>query len=134
MPGARFFLDGDRMIVALGNAGEERMYVVDASSQQTTSRLAITTSTQPILPARRCNSSRCPATNPARRNRPSSPKRSRSPSAPLPSTCTTSRCSPSRSASAALDDVYGVLGLDVLDQLRAYTFDYRTMRFSVKPE
>jgi hypothetical protein len=36
--------------------------------------------------------------------------------------------------SAALDDVYGVLGLDVLDQLRAYTFDYRTMRFSVKPE
>jgi hypothetical protein len=36
--------------------------------------------------------------------------------------------------SAALDDVYGVLGLDVLDQLRAYTFDYRAMRFSVKAE
>ena len=36
--------------------------------------------------------------------------------------------------SAALDDVYGVLGLDVLDQLQAYTFDYRFMRFSVKPE
>jgi hypothetical protein len=36
--------------------------------------------------------------------------------------------------SAALDDVYGVLGLDVLDQLRAYTFDYRTMRFSVRTE
>jgi hypothetical protein len=36
--------------------------------------------------------------------------------------------------SAALDDVYGVLGVDALDQLRAYTFDYRTMRFSVKPE
>jgi Aspartyl protease len=36
--------------------------------------------------------------------------------------------------SAALDDVYGVLGIDALDQLQAYTFDYRTMRFSVKPE
>ena len=36
--------------------------------------------------------------------------------------------------SAALDDVYGVLGVDALDQLKAYTFDYRTMRFSVKPE
>ena len=33
--GARFFLDGNRMIVALGKTGEERMYVVDASSQQT---------------------------------------------------------------------------------------------------
>jgi hypothetical protein len=36
--------------------------------------------------------------------------------------------------SAALDDVYGVLGIDALDQLEAYTFDYRTMRFSVRPE
>jgi hypothetical protein len=36
--------------------------------------------------------------------------------------------------SAALDDVYGLLGVDALDQLPAYTFDYRTMRFSVKPE
>jgi hypothetical protein len=30
--------------------------------------------------------------------------------------------------------VYGLLGLDVLDQLRSYTFDYRTMHFSVKAE
>lgn len=36
--------------------------------------------------------------------------------------------------SAALDDVYGVLGIDALQQLGSYTFDYRTMRFSVKPE
>jgi hypothetical protein len=35
---------------------------------------------------------------------------------------------------AARDDVYGVLGVDALDQLKAYTFDYRTMRFSVRPE
>ena len=32
--------------------------------------------------------------------------------------------------SAARDDVYGVIGIDGLDQLKSYTFDYRTMRFS----
>ena len=32
--------------------------------------------------------------------------------------------------SAARDDVYGVIGIDGLDQLNSYTFDYRTMRFS----
>jgi hypothetical protein len=36
--------------------------------------------------------------------------------------------------SAALDDVYGLLGVDALDQLGSYTFDYRTMRFSVRQE
>ena len=36
--------------------------------------------------------------------------------------------------STALDDVYGLLGVDALDQLRAYTFDYRTMRFAVRTE
>jgi hypothetical protein len=36
--------------------------------------------------------------------------------------------------SAARDDVYGTLGIDALDQLGSYTFDYRTMRFSVKPQ
>jgi hypothetical protein len=35
---------------------------------------------------------------------------------------------------AALDDVYGVLGVDALEQLKSYTFDYRTMRFRVRPE
>jgi hypothetical protein len=34
----------------------------------------------------------------------------------------------------ALDDVYGVLGVDFLDQLKSYTFDYRTMRFGVTTE
>jgi hypothetical protein len=36
--------------------------------------------------------------------------------------------------SAARDDVYGVIGIDGLDQLNSYTFDYRTMRFSAKGE
>ena len=34
--------------------------------------------------------------------------------------------------SAALDDVYGVLGVDALDQMRSYTFDYENMRFRVE--
>ena len=33
---------------------------------------------------------------------------------------------------AALDDVYGVLGLDALDQLRSYTFDLKAMTLSVR--
>ncbi len=33
--------------------------------------------------------------------------------------------------SAANDDTYGTLGVDVLQQLASYTFNYRTMRFSV---
>lgn len=33
--------------------------------------------------------------------------------------------------SAANDDTYGTLGVDALQQFASYTFDYRTMRFSV---
>jgi len=36
--------------------------------------------------------------------------------------------------SAARDDVYGVIGIDGLDQLSSYTFDYRTMRFTATGE
>ena len=36
--------------------------------------------------------------------------------------------------SGTRDDVYGVLGIDALDQLKSYTFDYRTMRFSATGE
>jgi len=32
------------------------------------------------------------------------------------------------------DDVYGLLGIDTLEQLREYTFDFRTMRFGIRPE
>lgn len=35
---------------------------------------------------------------------------------------------------AALDEVYGVLGTDLLGQFKSYTFDYRTMRFAVTAE
>ena len=32
------------------------------------------------------------------------------------------------------DDVYGVIGIEGLDQLKSYTFDYRTMRSSASAE
>jgi Aspartyl protease len=36
--------------------------------------------------------------------------------------------------SDARDDIYGVIGIDGLDQLTSYTFDYRTMRFTASAE
>jgi len=36
--------------------------------------------------------------------------------------------------SSVRDDVYGLLGIDALDQLREYSFDFQTMRFSIRPE
>jgi len=36
--------------------------------------------------------------------------------------------------SAAVDDTYGTLGMDALDELKSYTFDYRTMRFAARPQ
>jgi hypothetical protein len=134
VPGARFFLDGDRMIVALGDAGQERMYVVDASSQQTflTSRYYDEHSAD--FAGQKMQLFTLPGHE-------SSPPQPAFVAETIPLAVGPSEVSAlymqvltQPLGSAALDDVYGVLGLDVLDQLRAYTFDYRTMRFSVKPE
>ncbi len=134
MPGARFFLDGDRMIVALGNAGEERMYVVDASSQQT------------YLTSRYYDEHSADFTGQKMQLFTLPGHESNQPQPAFVAETIPLAVGPTAVdvhyiqvltqplGSAALDDVYGVLGLDVLDQLRAYTFDYRTMRFSVKPE
>ena len=132
--GARFFLDGDQMIVALGAAPNERMFVVDAAGQQTyfTARYydehaeeferqkaelasiagAHASPAQPVYVAE---------------------------TLPLEIGATTVhvhyiRVFTQSLGSAALDDVYGVLGIDVLDQLRSYTFDYQSMRFSVSED
>jgi hypothetical protein len=132
--GAHFFLDGDQVIVALGSTGNERMFVVDAGGQQSylTSRYyaehASAFSGEPA----------------SRFSIPSDPSIPPQPAylaetVPLDVGGTMVRAHyvqvlAQPLGSAALDDVYGVLGIDVLDQLRSYTFDYRTMRFSVSPE
>lgn len=143
--GARFFLDGDQVIVALGTtsagapstearSGEERMYAVDAGGQQTylTSRyfdehmgdfasqkMELFTLPGPLV----------------------TPPQPAYVAETVPLTVGTTtvhvhylRVLTQPLGAAALDDVYGVLGVDALDQLGSYTFDYRTMRFSVKPE
>jgi hypothetical protein len=132
--GAHFFLDGDQVIVALGPVGSERMFVVDAGGQQSylTSRyyaehgdeFAGKPTSQFSIPS---DSSIPP--QPAYVAE----------SIPLDVGGTRVRAHyiqvlSQPLGSAALDDVYGVLGIDVLDQLRSYTFDYRTMRFTVTTE
>lgn len=145
--GTRFYLDGDQIIVGIrptlagtaqGGAqpesGEERMYTVDAGGQQTylTSRYFdehaadfLSLKMEPYTP----------------------PGYSSSPPQPsyvaetVPLTIGTTpikfhymRVLTQPLGSSALDDVYGILGVDALDQLGSYTFDYRTMRFSVTPQ
>jgi hypothetical protein len=131
--GAPFYLDGDRVIVALGKPGEERMFAIDAGGQQTylSSRYYaehaddFATAKRQLLPI---------------------PGAQSATQAPAPAyTADTVTLSVGNTpiqfhflqvwaepfGSAALDDTYGTLGMDALDELKSYTFDYRTMRFAV---
>lgn len=137
--GVRFFLDGDQVILALGGSeesgpsrGGERMFAIDAGGQQTylTSRFydehandfanqKMELFTLKGLP----NMAPVPSYT--------------AESVPLAVGKTTIQFHfmpvlTQPIGSAALDDVYGVLGVDALDQLGAYTFDYRTMQFSIR--
>jgi hypothetical protein len=146
--GARFFFDGDQMIVALGKPagpgegpsasaqkpGDERMYVIDVGGQQTylTSRYYSEHSDE--FNSQKMELFSLPGA-PAAPPQPAYVAET----VPLTAGPTTVHVHyvqvlTQPLGSAALDDVYGVLGVDALDQLKAYTFDYRTMRFSVKPE
>ena len=129
--GARFFLDGDRMIVALGARGSERMFAMDAGGQQSylTSRYY-------------SEHAKSFGGKPGLFQVPGSEKLAAQPAytaETVPLMVGGTRMDAhylqvltAPLGQAAMDDVYGVLGVDVLDQLRSYTFDYRTMRFSVK--
>ena len=133
-PGARFFLDGDQMIVALGNTGEERMYALDASGQQT-----YLTSRYYEEHASDFNEQKMELfTIPGSQQYPPQPAFVAETVA-LPVGVNTVHVHyvqvlTQPLGSTVLDDVYGILGVDALDQLKAYTFNYRTMRFSVRPE
>jgi hypothetical protein len=132
--GARFFFDGDEMIVALGKTGEERMYAVDASGQQTYLTSRYYEENAADFTGRKMEL----FTLPGSQSLPPQPAYMAE-TVPLtvgPTTVTVHyiQVLTQPLGSAALDDVYGVLGVDALDLLRAYTFDYRTMRFSVRLE
>ncbi len=132
--GARFFLDGDQIIVALGAANSERMYVVDAAGQQ-----SYFTSRWYAEHAREFAGQKMEMFSiPGAADIPPQPAYLAE-TLPLAVGSTAVQVHyiqvlTQPLGSSVFDDVYGVLGMDVLDQLRSYTFDYTTMRFSVEPE
>jgi hypothetical protein len=135
--GARFFLDGDQIFVALGGAvgsGDERMYVVDAGGQQTYLTARYYDEHTADFAGQKMELLTLPG---AETMRPTPAYVAET--IPLTAGATTVQVHyiqvlTQPLGSAVLDDVYGVLGVDALDQLKSYTFDYRTMRFSVKAE
>lgn len=134
MPGARFFLDGDQMIVALGLKGQERMFVVDASGQQT-----YLTSRYYDEHTEDFNGMKMTLFSiPGAESKPPQPAFL---AETIPLTIGPAEVQAhyiqvitQPIGLEALDDVYGVLGMDFLDQLKSYTFDYRTMRFGVRTQ
>lgn len=135
----RFFLDGDQVILALGGSesfgasrGGERMYAIDAGGQQTylTSRYydehtndfadqkmeLFTLKGMPnMAPVSSYSAETLPIT--------------------VAKTTIQFHFIPVLTqiiGAAAVDDVYGVLGVDALDQLGSYTFNYKTMQFSIR--
>jgi hypothetical protein len=155
--GAPFYLDGDQVIVALGRASgaaedvpspqvpnapgqgtgnaasqahdDERMYAVDAGGQQTylTSRYFDENASE-------FNNQKMAMYSFLGTQSPSQPAYTAE-NVPLQVgdsivTLHFIHVLTQPLGSAALDDVYGILGTDALGQLKSYTFDYRTMRFT----
>ncbi len=149
--GARFYIDGDEIIVALGrgpdpadsssdsagsrgsSAADDRMFAIDAGGQQT------------YLTSRWFDEHAAEFNN-QKMEMYSFPGME---AAPLPAYVAETVPLDVGGAtidlhyipvltqplgSNAHDDVYGVIGIDALDQLESYTFDYRTMRFSARGE
>jgi Aspartyl protease len=152
--GARFYLDGDQVIVALGRkpdsaadsssqaaagvdgeSGEEddQMFVVDAGSQQ-----SYLTSRWFHEHAAEFNGQKLtPFSIPGMDSGTGSAYVAESVPFEVGETSIDLHYIPVLTqplSSVARDDVYGVLGIDALDQFKSYTFDYRTMRFSATGE
>lgn len=156
--GAQFYLDNDQVIVAVGDtqhssadapgpgagadggggpedgaADDDRMYVVDAGGQQT-----YLTSRYFDEHAADFNSQKMEMFSFLGAQSPPQPAYMAE-TVPLHIGSTTVhlhflRVLTQPLGSAALDDVYGILGIDALGQLKSYTFDYRTMRFAVQSQ
>jgi hypothetical protein len=149
--GAPFYLDGDQVIVALrrvqtgadsaagpdsgagSDSRDERMYAIDAGGQQT-----YLTSRYFDEHAAEFNSLKVDLYAPPGQPSGSQPSYIAE-TVPLGVGKATVelhyiRVLTQPLGSSALDDVYGVLGVDALGQLKSYTFDYRTMRFKAVGE
>ncbi len=149
--GARFYLDGDEIIVALGRTqapgvdatsqaatgdsrdnpdeSDDRMFAIDAGGQQT-----YLTSRWFDEHAAEFNGKKMePFSFPGMDSGPKSAYIADDVPLAVGDKTVDLRYIPVLTqplGSAARDDVYGVIGIDGLDQLNSYTFDYRTMRFS----
>ncbi len=136
--GSPFYLDGDQVIVAMGRVGDaanpdtdDRMYAVDAGGQQTylTARYfdehASDFNTLQVadytVPGEKPQPAYVAENVPLRLGKTSF-------------TLHFVHVLTEPLGRAALDDVYGILGVDALSQFQSYTFDYRTMRFQLVPE
>jgi hypothetical protein len=149
--GAPFYLDGDQVIVALrrvqtsadpaagpdsgagSDSRDERMYAIDAGGQQT-----YLTSRYFDEHAAEFNSMKVDLYAPPGQASGSQPSYVAE-TVPLGVGNATVelhyvRVLTQPLGSSALDDVYGILGVDALGQLKSYTFDYRTMRFTAVGE
>ena len=135
IPTRRFTSQGacSRTAAAIAGESDDRMFAIDAGGQQTylTSRWFDEHAAE--FNGQKMQSSLFPAWIPDR-SLPTSPKMSRWQSANHSVDLHYIRVLTQPLGSAARDDVYGVIGIDALDQLKSYTFDYRTMRFSAKGE
>jgi hypothetical protein len=150
--GAPFFLDGDQVIVALGRAqnsagpsapqaaaavssdpNDDRMFAVDAGGQQT-----YLTSRYFDEHAADFNSQKMELfTFPDQQSAPQPAYVAEDVPLAVGNTVVDlheMRVLTQPLGSAARADVYGLLGIDALDQFESYTFDYRTMRFSAVAE
>jgi hypothetical protein len=153
--GARFYLDGDEIIVALGRApdtgadsslqegpggshgdsseSDDRMFAIDAGGQQT-----YLTSRWFDEHAAEFNGKKMePFSFPGMDSGPRSAYVAEEVPLTVGNKTVDLHYIPVLTqplGSAARDDVYGVIGIDGLDQLHRYTFDYRTMRFMAESE
>jgi Aspartyl protease len=132
--GARFFLDGDQVVAALGKAGQERMFIVDAGGQQTYMTSRYYSEHSPDFSDKKMQLLAMPGTQ----KRPPAPayiaENLTLYAGDAPLTLHYVQILTEPLDAAAIDDTYGTLGMDALEELKSYTFDYRTMRFGVKNE
>jgi hypothetical protein len=132
--GVPFYLEGDQVLVALGKPGDERIFAIDAGSQQTYLTSRYYAEHADDFAGQKMELFSVPGYQLAP---PQPAYNAESVALPVgPNTVHVHylQVLTQPLGAAARDDVYGVLGVDALDQLKSYTFDYRTMRFSVKPE
>jgi len=129
--GARFFLDGDQIIAALGKAGDERMYSIDASGQQTYLSSRYYAEHTDDFANQKMQLAKFPG---AQNKAPVATYTAETVNLQVGETPFTFHFVPVLTqplSDVAIDDTYGKLGMDALENLKSYTFDYRTMRFAI---